>query len=432
MEWLKKKYRDLPLRSAFIFTVMLTFCIVVALSGLSIWGCLALQRYLLPDSNEVYLTLEITDTEGNVTALTSLIRLGEEMTSLPMMYAESDGERVIENYDLSSIKTNITKVERGYDILSSKRKFVYRSCGVLMIALPAVFSMAGILFCGYLFYRYKLDLPLKLLSEATEQIADKNLDFHLTYGSGDEMGRLCCSFEQMRRALDENNRELWKMLEERKMVQASIAHDLRNPIAVIEGYAEYLQMNLQSGRLTGERLGQIAANLGKAANRLGQYTESVRAIERLDEISVSRVRTAIGEFLEEVCADFSLMAAGAGKRLNIAGEIPGGTVSLDGALLYRVLENVFNNALRYAKETIVLSFELDEHTLTITVIDDGSGFSEGIPGDMGRLLMLAADEDGHRGLGLTISRLLCMKHDGRLELSNHSAGGAVVKIFFGV
>ncbi len=430
MERLKKKYRDLSLRSAFILTVLLTFCIVVALSGLSIGACLGLRRYLLPDSNEVYLTLEITDTEGKVTKTSNLIRLGEEMTSLPLFYGEEDGKRIIENYDLSSIETNITKVERGYDMLSPKRKLAYRGCGVLMIALPAFLSMAGILFCGFFFYRQKLNRPLQLLSEATEQIAARNLDFHLSYGAGDEMGGLCRSFEQMRQALDENNRQLWKMLEERKIVQASIAHDLRNPIAIIEGYAEYLQMNLQTGRLTRERLEQIAANLEKAANRLGQYTESVRTIDRLDEIVVSRSRTSIGDLLEEVCADFSLMAAGEGKKLDAGGEIPQGTVSLDGALLYRVLENVFNNALRYARETITLSFELDEHTLTVTVTDDGNGFSEGIPGEGSR--PPSADEDGHCGLGLMISRRLCRKHDGRLEISNHPAGGGMVKIIIGV
>lgn len=432
MERLKKKYRDLSLRSAFILTVLITFCIVSALSGLSIGCCLGFQRYLLPDSNDVFLTIEITDTDGEVATYNSLIGLGEGMTSLPLFYMVEDGKRIITDYDISSINANITKVERGYDMLSPKRKLAYRGCSVLMIALPAVFSMAGILLCGFFFYRHKLNRPLKLLSKATEQIADRNLDFCLSYGAGDEMGRLCRSFEQMRQALDENNRELWKMIEERKMMQASIAHDLRNPIAIIKGYAEYLQMNLQTGRLTTERTKQIVANVDKAAKRLERYTESIRAIDRLDELEISRSQTVLEEFLEEVCEDFSLMAAGEGRRLDIAGEVPTGVVSMDTSLLYRVLENVFNNALRYAEEAIVLSFELKNHIFTVTVTDDGSGFSEGIPGEGSRLLMPVAGEDGHCGLGLTISRLLCMKHDGRLELCNHPAGGAMVKIIVGV
>lgn len=432
MERLKKKYSDLSLRKAFILTVLTTFCIVVVLSGLSIWGCLKFRRYLLPDSNEVILTIDITTTDGETETLNCRVRLGEEMTPIPRMLAVADGEPIIQNYDLSSIETNITKVENSYNMLTPKRKIVYRGCGVLMIALPAVFSMAGILFCGFFFYRQKLNRPLKLLSEATEQIADKNLDFRLCYESGDEMGNLCRSFEQMRQALDENHRELWRMIEERKRVQASIAHDLRNPIAIVEGYAEYLMMNLQTGNLSMELIMQIADNMDKAAKRLEQYTESIRAIDQLDDIGISRTQIAVEDFIKDVSEDLSLMAEDKNIRLDIVGRVPKGLVRIDTVLCYRVLENILNNALRYARETIVLSFEMEDRSLIISVTDDGVGFSEEVLSNKSRLLMPVTDKDGHCGLGLTISRLLCKKHDGRLELSNHPSGGATVKIIVGV
>ncbi|MCH5261010.1 MAG: HAMP domain-containing histidine kinase [Lachnospiraceae bacterium] len=349
-----------------------------------------------------------------------------------MFFVEKDGKPVIKNYDLASIETTITKVENSYDMLSPKRKLAYQGCGVLMIALPAIFSMAGILLCGFFFYRQKLNRPLKLLSEATEQIADKNLDFVLSYEANDEMGNLCRSFEQMRHALDENNRELWKMIEQQKMVQSSIAHDLRNPIAIIEGYAEYLQMNLKTGHLTMDRILQISENMDKTAKRLEQYTESIRAINQLDEIEISRAQIPVEKFIADVIEDLSFMAAGQKIRLDRIGEIPKGLVWIDASILYRVLENILNNALRYAKETIHLSFEMENQTLTISVMDDGIGFSEEILKNKNRLLMPVSSEEGHSGLGLTISRLLCKKHDGRLELSNHSSGGATVKIIVGV
>ena len=59
----------------------------------------------------------------------------------------------------------------------------------------------------------------------------------------------------------ENNRVLWHMLEERRVLQASLAHDLRNPIAIIEGYTEYLQEKAQTGNLSSEKLGHTLANL---------------------------------------------------------------------------------------------------------------------------------------------------------------------------
>ena len=430
MEGLKKKYHDLSLRKAFILTVLITFCVVVALSGLCIWGCIAFRQYLLPDSNQVFLTIDVTFTDGRRSTLGARVRLGEEMSPVPFFRADEE-EPAIE-YDLSSIESTITKMENTYDMLTPKRKIAYQGCGVLMVALPAVFSMVGILLCGFFFFWQKLNRPLKLLSEATEQITDKNLDFKLSYDSKDEMGNLCWSFEQMRQALDENNRELWKMIEQQKMVQASIAHDLRNPIAIIEGYAEYLQLNMQTGHLTMERVLQITENMDKAAKRLGQYTESIRAINQLDDIEINREQISVEKLIEDIREDLSFMAAGKELQLNTIGEIPKGIVQIDTSILYRVLENILNNALRYAKETISISFEMENQVLTISVIDDGTGFSEEILKNENRLFVPVASEDGHCGLGLTISRLLCKKHNGRLELSNNLSGGAMVKIIVGV
>lgn len=431
MERLKKKYNDLSLRKAFILTVLITFCIVMLLSGLSIWGCLKFRQYLLPDSNEVILTIDIQTTDGEIASLNWRVRLGGE-TSIPYFLIENNDGLVIKNYDLSSIEATVTKVENSYNMLTPKRKIAYQGCGVLMITFPAVFSMAGILFCGFFFYRHKLNKPLRLLSEATEKISDKNLDFKVVYESEDEMGKLCRSFEQMRQVLDGNNRELWKMLEERKLLQASIAHDLRNPISIIEGYAEYLQIHLQTGHVTMKRILQIADNMDKAAKRLEQYTESIRDINQLDDIEIDRKEISMEKFIEDISEDLSFMAAGEKIRLNVIGEIPKGVVWIDTSILYRILENILNNALRYAKETIHLSFEIEKHFLTVSVIDDGCGFSEEILKDKNRLLMPVTSEDGHCGVGLTISRMLCKKHDGRLELSNNQSCGATVKIIIGI
>ena len=149
---------------------------------------------------------------------------------------------------------------------------------------PLLFSIVGILLCGFHFYRKKLSVPLNLLSDATKQISDRDLDFHLQYENEDEMGILCGSFEQMRQTLRENYREMWNLLEERRLLQASIAHDLRNPIAVIEGYTEYLQMNLAKGKLNNQRVLKIAENLNLAARRLEHYTESVRTLNQMEQV----------------------------------------------------------------------------------------------------------------------------------------------------
>lgn len=432
MEALKKKYGDLSLRKAFVLTVFLTFCVVVAASAVCIWGCVAFRRYLLPDSDSVWMDLEMTDTDGEVTYMGSRVKLGEEMKNIPRIQIEEDGLPVICNYDLSAIQVSIVIEENLFESLTPKRKLAYQACGIMMVALPLFFSVTGILLCGFFFYRHKLSRPLELLSAATEQIASKDLDFTLSYDKKDEMGRLCRSFEQMRQALDENNRTLWKMIEERKLLQASVAHDLRNPIAIISGYAEYLQLNLPKETFPKERVAAIADHIYLSAGRLKKYTDSMRVLDQMEDMEIHRESVSVTGFARGVAEDFKVVAEGQHLRLEFQGKLPGRVVRLDSDMAYRILENVFTNALRFAREVITVTFFLEEDTLSVSIGDDGEGFPEEMLKNHNRFLMPSADSEEHCGLGLTTSRLLAQKHGGGIEISNGQTGGAAVKIILSV
>lgn len=82
--------------------------------------------------------------------------------------------------------------------------------------------------------------------------------------------------------------------------------------------------------------------------------------------------------------------------------------------------------MRYARRQIQLDFTLSGERLSVTVMDDGDGFPPEILRKQEKKLLIAAG-DGHMGVGLSVSRLLCRKHGGNLEIFN-TAGGACVKI----
>lgn len=66
--------------------------------------------------------------------------------------------------------------------------------------------------------------------------------------------------------------------------------------------------------------------MDKAAKRLGQYTESIRTINRLDDIEISREQISVEKLIEDISEDLSLMAAGKNIKLTITDEIPKGLV----------------------------------------------------------------------------------------------------------
>lgn len=428
METLKTKWRDLPLRRFLILTICLSIGTVALVSALIIGGCAAVRHWLLPDPNAVYLTVEQTFADGTVVSGKHLLSFGDDLSALPSLRIDEGGLSAAE--DIERTRYSIEEIETGVNSLSPKRKLAYQICGITMVAAPVVLAIAAISWCGMYFYRRKLKQPLELLANATKEISAQNLDFALVYSCGDEMGELCRSFDSMRTALHENYKTMWNMLEERRLMQASIAHDLRNPIAIIEGYSEYLEKGLKSGEMSREKATSIAQNLEAAAKRLEQYTESVRLLNQTEETQLERKPVNAEKLAEDIVEDLSLLSKQKGIDLQAMSQLPQEEIQVDAPLLYRVLENILNNALRYAKQKIRIAFSLKGRMLVITVTDDGNGFpSEILNGTGGKLL--TADKAGHMGIGLPVSRLLCRKHGGKLELSNVSEG-ACVKIYLSV
>lgn len=434
METLKNKWHSLPLRHFFILTVLLSLGIVVLISALIIGGCIAFRHWLLPDANAAYLTMEETFSNGDVIESTHLLRFGDDLSSLSFLRAKeydvSDTENVSDMEEVQKTRYSIEKIEAGMDSLTPKRKLAYQICGIIIFVAPTFLAFAAVIWCSMYFYRRKLKQPLAVLTNAAEQIAGQNLDFEISYSCNDEMGDLCRSFEVMRTELYENYKTMWNMLEERRLMQASVAHDLRNPIAIIKGYAEYLEKGLEKGKMSREKTSHIAQNMGAAAKRLEQYTESVRFLNQSEEIRPTRKSVSASGLAEDIMEDLSLLAEKSGITLKAEKHLSDEEIQVDSALVYRILENIISNALRYAECEIDIDFSLEDTKLFITVTDDGEGFSPEILNKEGKHL-LVADKDGHMGIGLSVSRLLCRKHGGSLELSNIS-GGACVKISLSV
>lgn len=425
MESLKKKINNMPLRHFFVLTVFITVFSVVVLSGLTIWTCMSIRHYLLPDSNMVYMSVQQTFPDGTIVESMQILNMEEEINAFPFT--------VDAGTDINAqSKFTIHKIESSYDNLTPKRKVLYQIFGIAMIVVPVMLSIIGILVCGLFFYKKKLANPIKILSDATEQIAIQNLDFSLQYDNDDEMGNLCHSFEQMRSALYDSNKQMCTMLEERKLIQASIAHDLRNPIAVIEGYTEYLQLNLSTGKLSQDRVSRIINNLNLSAKRLEHYTESVRTLNQMEDMEITPAEVNSKDFVDEMKDDLEIIALKSNISLNVRNTMPICKLNVDTSIVYRVIENIFSNAVRFATSEVSLIFQLNENDMSITVTDDGEGFSEQIIQKKHQLFLTTQQKDGHLGMGLAVSRILCKRHGGSLEISNNERHNAVVKIILRV
>lgn len=160
--------------------------------------------------------------------------------------------------------------------------FVTEVCDFLQTYTILILSIAGSCAAVYLFYRHKLKNPLEELELASQRIAGNNLDFHITYENKDEMGHLCREFERMREQLAENNRNLWRNMEEEKALRAAIAHDIRSPLSVLRGYQEMLTEYLPDKTIDIDRAMEMLAESRKQIERMDIFVENMRKMSSLD------------------------------------------------------------------------------------------------------------------------------------------------------
>lgn len=308
--------------------------------------------------------------------------------------------------------------------LSTKQNIIYYGSYAAMIGLPVVYIVGGIGIATMVYYKRKLRIPIAQLQNGIKRIQENDLDFCIEYNGGDELGQLCGSMEKMRKELRQNNKALWEALEQRKLLNASVAHDLRTPITVLKGYLDYLEDGILQDKLTEDKLLDTVLSMQGAVTRLEQYAECVRNIEKIESIEIKIQPENVKLLIKEIESNISQLTGE--KEILFSDGISFDEVNIDKGVLFRILENLLQNALRYAEKQINISITQNDKFLILTVKDDGKGFTET---DLKKADTMFYSKDRgkeHFGIGLGICKILCEKHGGRLLITNNKEKGACV------
>lgn len=274
-----------------------------------------------------------------------------------------------------------------------------------------------------LFYRLKLKKPFMVLNTGIEKIARQDLGFHLQSPSGDELGRLCSAFEDMRAALSSAFQTLWETQENQQSMYRAFAHDLRTPLTVIKGNNEITQLVAVKNQDWGQAV-QAAKSSDEAIARIERYADQVKELERIEDWVISPAETELEAFTDAYRRQAEPVAAAAGKQVKIQCH-QRASICLDGEMLMRVLDNVLTNALEYASTGVTFTFTADEGSVTVTVADDGPGFTAEALKQAVQPFYTTGKPQGHMGIGLTVVQKLLTKMRGTLTIENHGGGGCV-------
>lgn len=383
------KIKTKSLRTSMAVTFLITICVTALLSSVTIFAANQVQHEIL---KKRYMTINSPDFQVD----------------------ENTG-----NYILDIDNNNIT-----WQPLSTWDTVAYYGSYAAMVGLPVFYIAVGIGAAAAVYYRKKLRNPIAQLQNGVERIQEDNLDFHIEYDGDDELGRLCCSMEKMRRELRQKHKALWESLEQRKLLNASVSHDLRTPITVLKGYLDYLEKNIPQDKLTEDMLFDTVSSMQGAVNRLELYVESVRDIEKIENIEIEKRSENVKLLLNELRSNVQQLAGN--KEIIISNDITVDKIQIDKGVFFRILENLLQNALRYAEKQVSINLSHKKDFLILTVKDDGKGFSAADLEKATTVFYSNDKEKQHFGIGLSVCKILCEKHGGLLYVGNQKEKGACV------
>jgi two-component system sensor histidine kinase BaeS len=304
---------------------------------------------------------------------------------------------------------------------------------VLLLAFAAVISLAFAYAVAGVLTR-----QIDALSGAASSLAKGDLSARVGLQSGDELGRLASTFDDMARQLQQAfDRERTLEANRRDLITA-VSHDLRTPLATTRAMVEALADGVVTDR------GEVQRYLSLIMREMLHLNRLIDDLFELSQIESGALRLHtlpidVAELVSETVAAYQAPAAENDIRLDET--LPSGPssalIEADPERLQRVLRNLLDNSLRHtpAGGRIQVSAATRADDVRLTVSDSGPGvaadeferiFERFYRGERSR----RRDEpaSGSAGLGLAIARGLVQAHHGKIWAEPSPLGGMAVLI----
>lgn len=252
----------------------------------------------------------------------------------------------------------------------------------------------------------------------------------------DEIGQLEDAFARLSSRVGGQVQTLQQADIHRREAVSNVSHDLRTPLAALQGYLETLL--IKEGQLSPEVQREYLMTAMKHAERLNKLIAALFELAKLDSPAMQPnwEDFSLAELAQDVVQQFSLAAEKneVQLRLECPDDLP--FVRAEIGLVERVLENLLENALRHTppRGMISLSLHREAGRVILRVADNGEGiapqhlphiFERSYRGVAARSSADSKAEAVGAGLGLAISKRIAELHGGELSVQSELNRGSL-------
>jgi two-component system OmpR family sensor kinase len=248
----------------------------------------------------------------------------------------------------------------------------------------------------------------------------------------DEIDYLGVTFDRMAQRIASQIEQLQEKDALRRQLVAQVSHDLRTPLAAMQGYVESLRIKRATlSDAEQERFLGIALDEGRRLSRLVDELFELAALEAREKQPQPEA-FAPAELVHDVCHKHTPAAARRNISLRVSGSPSVPLAYGDLGMTERVLDNLIGNAIEYSPEggEVELGMSVQGDHLRVCVNDSGPG----IPAqELARIFDAfyrgdTRNASGHAGLGLAIAKRIMSLQNGSISAANRAGGGASFSI----
>ena len=311
---------------------------------------------------------------------------------------------------------------RGYVVIHYPMSSIVSSCNSLLnisyLMLIILFLLSMIIL---IFFTEMVYLPLRRITEATEQYASGNMHYEFQIDSEDEIGYLGATLSYMAS-------EIARSEDDQKKFVANVSHDFRSPLTSIKGYLEAMLDGTIPPELH-EKYLNIVLN---ETERLTKLTGSLLTLNNLNTKGMLLEKSSfdINRVIRNIAASFE----GTCRQKAIAIELilTGDElfVEADIGKIQQVIYNLLDNAIKFSHPDSIIKIETTEKHNKVFVSVKDSGI--GIPKDALKLiwdrfyksdLSRGKDKKG-TGLGLSITKEIIQAHGEHINVISTEGAGS--------
>lgn len=364
----------------------------------------------------------------------STIKLWEIPLSNIQKLIQSKGEDYIKGPDPKNPSEQ--KVFSAAEVFSSEKKlgYIYVILGSNtytnasnMLFGSRIMNFAVIAFCIILvlsvalsiLYVNRLQRSFKKIIAVLNEYMKGNLDVRFNMNENDEFAPITDSFNKMATLLSYNIDKLKQTEQERKNFIATISHDLRTPLSVAKGYTETALTKINKGDINKPEIDAFMQLVHKKLQQIEIMVHDLFELSRMESIhfTPNKEPFIFSEILNEIYNVSEKIATGKNIKMSCDGCEDISWINADIRMMERVVQNLFDNALKYtpAEGTIHIRLEKNQGTLILSFTNSGNALSDELINWVNITARQTTDaviiKPANSGLGLLIVKKILELHD---------------------